>query len=306
MAERLGGWSTAPMKGDDNVHRAHSQGSHAPVLRREGTRSRGTTGRTRGIVSSRVSGARVEAATYPSTPRLGPVVKCCWTTGWNLHDQAPHHFELIPDPCINVVFEEGQSRIVGVWTRRWTRTLSGSGHIRAVKLRAGACRAWLTAPAYTFTNRIQPMASYLGKRAHELERAVLAPESDRAGIDVIERWLEDALDPQPPESLVLAVALAEEIASNRTILSVDALASQAGVGMRFLQKIFREFVGASPKVVIRMHRLQEAAFRIENGTAPSLAALAAELGYTDQAHLARDFKAVVGRTPREFELAVHA
>jgi AraC-like DNA-binding protein len=59
-----------------------------------------------------------------------------------------------------------------------------------------------------------------------------------------------------------------------------------------------------PKWVIRRTRLQEVALRVEHGEVTTLAALAAELGYTDQAHLARDFKTAVGKSPSEFGVTV--
>jgi AraC-like DNA-binding protein len=52
--------------------------------------------------------------------------------------------------------------------------------------------------------------------------------------------------------------------------------------------------------VIRRYRLHEAAEQLKGPDPPPLAALAAALGYADQAHFARDFKAVVGRTPAVF------
>jgi AraC-like DNA-binding protein len=51
--------------------------------------------------------------------------------------------------------------------------------------------------------------------------------------------------------------------------------------------------------------VEEAAARIEAGADPSLAELAVHLGYADQAHLTRDFKAMVGKTPAGFRVAVH-
>lgn len=57
--------------------------------------------------------------------------------------------------------------------------------------------------------------------------------------------------------------------------------------------------------MIRRHRLQEAALRIERGEDVSLARLAIELGYADQAHLSRDFKAAVGASPKAFALQVN-
>ena len=49
--------------------------------------------------------------------------------------------------------------------------------------------------------------------------------------------------------------------------------------------------------MIRRRRLQEAAQRLREQPDTELAALAAELGYADQAHLAGDFRTVLGLTP---------
>ena len=79
-----------------------------------------------------------------------------------------------------------------------------------------------------------------------------------------------------------------------------AIGVRAGLCERALQRVFRAHVGATPKWVIRRHRLQEAALRIERGDVRSLAELAASQGYADPSHLARDFKAAVGRSPRDY------
>ena len=49
--------------------------------------------------------------------------------------------------------------------------------------------------------------------------------------------------------------------------------------------------------------MQEAAAALAAPDAPSLADLAAELGFADQAHLTREFRAVIGETPRRYALA---
>ena len=52
--------------------------------------------------------------------------------------------------------------------------------------------------------------------------------------------------------------------------------------------------------LIRRRRLQEAAQRLREQPDTELAALAAELGYADQAHLAGDFRTVLGLTPSRY------
>jgi AraC-like DNA-binding protein len=52
--------------------------------------------------------------------------------------------------------------------------------------------------------------------------------------------------------------------------------------------------------VINRYRLHEALERLAQGGNVEWARLALDLGYFDQAHFIRDFKALVGRTPGEY------
>jgi AraC-like DNA-binding protein len=271
------------------------------------TRPAASTGRARGLVSSRASGRRVQSCTYAATDALGDVVAAFWTARWDLRGQEPHVTELLSDPCVNFVFESGGthagSRIVGVWTRLWSRTLEGQGHVRGVKLRAGAVRAFVDMPAYRLANRIVQLSSVFGSETARLERGVLEPPDDDAFAH-LRAWLLKRRIGAREGPVQLAVAVVDRIARDPEITTVERLATVAGLDRRSLQRLFREYVGASPKWVLRRNRLQEVALRIERGEGPTLAALAAELGYTDQAHLARDFRSAVGRSPRDFASSV--
>lgn len=252
-------------------------------------------GRARGLVSDRASGNRIEAKTFAPPDVLAPYVAALWTGRWDLRGQAPHTTELLADPCPHFVYEDGGPhagrRVVGVWTELWTRTLEDRGRVWGVKIRAGGIRAFTDVPAHELTNRIRP-----------LEEIVAEPPDERAvferGHEALVPWLTEHLREDADASL--AIALVDAIAADSEITTVDELTKVAGVSVRPLQRLFREHVGASPKWVIRRNRLQEVALRIERGDAPNLADLAAELGYADQAHLTRDFKAATGRSPAQF------
>ena len=68
---------------------------------------------------------------------------------------------------------------------------------------------------------------------------------------------------------------------------------------RTMQRLFRRYVGVSPKWVLQRYRLHEAAERIAAGE-QDLARLGLDLGYFDQAHFIKDFKSLVGRSPAEY------
>ncbi len=83
------------------------------------------------------------------------------------------------------------------------------------------------------------------------------------------------------------------------IRSLDELAAHAGYSKRTLQRLFREYVGVSPKWVLQRIRLHEAAERMAEGEG-DWPRLALELGYFDQAHFIKAFKAVIGRSPADY------
>src|SRR5262249_32619268 len=116
---------------------------------------------------------------------------------------------------------------------------------------------------------------------------------------VVEQFLR-TVRPAADDAMALAVRIAARIADDRSIVRVDQLTQEFGTSVRALQRLFRECVGAGPKWVIQRHRLLEAATRATSHQRLDWADLALELGYSDQAHLIRDFKRLVGRSPVEY------
>ena len=92
----------------------------------------------------------------------------------------------------------------------------------------------------------------------------------------------------------------ERITSDPALRRVAGLAEVAGMSERRLQRLFAEYVGVPPKWVMRRARLHEAALRADAGAVLDWGALAADLGYADQAHLTRDFTATLGVPPSRY------
>lgn len=69
---------------------------------------------------------------------------------------------------------------------------------------------------------------------------------------------------------------------------------------RWVARLFRRYVGIGPKWVLQRYRLHEAAERIASGRVDAWSDLALELGYADQAHFVRDFRALVGQAPSTY------
>jgi transcriptional regulator GlxA family with amidase domain len=109
-------------------------------------------------------------------------------------------------------------------------------------------------------------------------------------------FLREHLPPPDPTAGEVGDMVAR-IAADPKLTRVDELATLLGVGIRRLQRLFAEYVGVSPKWVIRRYRLHEVTERLARNQPVDWAGLAAELGYADQAHFSRDFTAMFGEPP---------
>src|SRR5215471_13866138 len=248
----------------------------------------------RSILHVRPSELKGVARYWPSSD-LEPFIEDHWVARWDRPDTA----ETVPQPCMHLVLQAGASQLVGISRTRFTRELEGSGRILGTKFRPGAFRAFLDRPAWHFTDKALPVASVFGPTAQAMESLALARDDDRESFVVVEDFLR-RLEPTSDESMVLAGRIVARVAGDRGIRRVDQLTQEFGINPRALQRLFREYVGIGPKWVVQSERLLDAADRATKGAVTDWADLALELGYADQAHLIRDFRRLVGRSPADY------
>jgi AraC-like DNA-binding protein len=82
--------------------------------------------------------------------------------------------------------------------------------------------------------------------------------------------------------------------------SIATIAHHTAMSLSALERQFRAIVGASPKQLSRLARLQYVCGLWDTGT--SLTEIAAEAGYSDQSHMVRDFQLFTGKSPTQFFL----
>ena len=275
----------------------------------------------RGFVHARAARERFHYARRQPAPELAPFVAHYWTVEYDLRGEPPYRQRVLPHPSVNLVVTDGRARttatgptrtwIAGVIRGHYDETLRDTGWIVGARFRPGGFRPFLDRPVTTITDRFLPLTEVFrtGEAAvRQLTVDVSRAAGDNAGgTDSGHQALMNRLD-----ALLLAAApvvdptvaevdeLVARIAADPAIVRVDELARQAGTNPRQLQRLFAEYVGATPKWVIRLYRLHEAADRAAGGEKIGWAALAAELGYSDQAHLVRDFTAQVGAPPARY------
>lgn len=219
-----------------------------------------------------------------------------WFISWDLGDAPPYAAATLQHPSVHLVFEDDGSRIVGVMTKRFETVLRGRGRVFGVKFRPGGFRPWLGRAVATITDRRIAPVDVFGSAIARLDAAIAAASDELAMIGHATSFLL-ARTPSPDANVARVAAIAASIMADRAITRVEHLVAATGLDLRALQRLFREYVGVSPKWVINRYRLHEALEQIAAGGAIDWAALALDLGYFDQAHFIRDFRALVGVSP---------
>ncbi|WP_280235278.1 helix-turn-helix domain-containing protein [Nocardia cyriacigeorgica] len=238
----------------------------------------------------------------PAGPRSAGVVDWYWSVRWDLRGRPPYFAEVLPFPCVNVTFERSATRtggfVTGVCTTKFVRELSGAGETFGVRFRAGGFGAFTGLDVGEFRDRAVALAEVI-PAAEYLTEAVLAESSDIARRAVVEDFLGRATVADDP-NYALVLRIIDAMASDQRLTRVDQVTARYAVSIRTLQRLFRRYVGAGPKWVLRRYRLQDAADLLARGRIEDLAALSDELGYYDQAHFTREFTAEVGMAPLEY------
>jgi AraC-like DNA-binding protein len=254
-----------------------------------------------GVLHGGAAATRFTLHRYPPPADLALFVDFCWVIRWDLRGRPPHEQQILPHPNVNLAFEASGPSVYGVDRKIFTRRLSAAGKALGVRFRPGGFRPFHSRPIFSLNDRVVPAARLFGPAADEACTAVMAAGADDQMIVAaagLLRALGAAEDPVAEQ----AAGLVKRITEDPGLQRVAQLAETSGLSERKLQRLFSDYVGVSPKWVMRRARLHEAALRVDADGPASVdwAALAADLGYADQAHLSRDFTATLGVPPSRY------
>lgn len=267
---------------------------------------------SRGILNPWLLRQRVALTRYPAGPALEGLVDRFWAVRWELPAGLIHRQPVLTHPGANFSIghpdlRPGESlagsveaRLNGVTRRLSTRVLAGEGWTVAAMTRPGGLGAFITGSAAQLTDRVVPLGEAIGADEGALLAEVASAPEEAVRIGLLAAALEHAVQPGKVPAATQVASVARIAETSRTIRQLGDLCAVAGIGQRTLQRMFLHYAGVSPTWVIRRYRLLEAAEAVRDGERVSWAEVAASLGYADQAHLTRDFRAATGQTPAAY------
>jgi AraC-like DNA-binding protein len=173
----------------------------------------------------------------------------------------------------------------------------GNGtNLIGVRFRPGGLAAWLSVPLRELTDRVLETDELSWRwPAGSLRERLASAEDPAACVALIEAALLGrrcgAVDPR----VALALAGLGRAHAERRL---RVLAERLGTSQQTLIALFHRSVGVSPRKLARILRFHGVVEALRGERRVAWAALAAEHGFSDQAHLAREVREFTGVSPR--------
>ena len=174
-----------------------------------------------------------------------------------------------------------------------------TGAVVGVAFRAGAAGAVLGVSPRELADQHVDLQALWGTRGKELLERLRATANPKQIFRILEHSLKAQLQPSLLMHPAVARAITTHAQSVAPVRMVD-LQRAAGYSPRHFIDLFKASVGLTPKQYFRIQRFNA----VLRGLAPDahfdLAQIAASVGYSDQAHLTREFREFAGFTPTQY------
>lgn len=244
---------------------------------------------------------------------LSPFVECYWLHSF---DGAPteespvqrclplgmleviiHLDENIADILIDEEWQPlPRAMFHGIYNNPVHWKIAGKARLFGIRFKPEMFRELFDVPAASLFCNFIDLATFLGEEINELLNSIIG----RKGIEDIvvqaNLFLSQKVSASNVDDNYVADA-AHLIRSSLGSISVEEVSNTIGVSMRQLQRSFKQSTGVGPKSYGRIIRFRNALASLRNSEHTGFGDLTYSLGYSDQAHLIREFKEFAGDAP---------
>jgi AraC-like DNA-binding protein len=250
--------------------------------------------------------------------RLADYVRAVWMVDAAASPAGTPEQPVVPDGCPELIFNLGDPihRVRGSETDVHDRTMlagqiTGAVHLRpqgrvalvGVRLHPWAMQAFLGVGAVEIRDNIIPLEIAVSRAVRERLEVVSPDALPSAFAGAVTEALSRHVSSRPaPSAAAITVYRALRAVSWDGVRpTVRSVAKTLGRSERQLQRVFEESVGLSPKLYLRMLRVQRALRLAAREPTSSWGEVSARCGFYDQSHLTREFWQFAGCTPSMFD-----
>lgn len=244
--------------------------------------------------------------------RLKQYVKCYYI--YMSDTDAPFEDTVFPSACMEIIFNLG--------TGKW-QTAAGAGFVNnppvelwgqiiqplaiksigrnvmlGIRFFPHAAACFLNDKVGVFNNQVVDFTDIPGNAAGILHLKLLEATAWDKRIELVEAFLlhKLSLTEKRLGKITVVSNVMNDMRQADFFDNIENVASRYGITPRYLQKLFFQYTGLTPKLYSKINRFQNS-LRLVSKKNTSLTSIAYDCGYFDQSHFIREFKSFTGVTP---------
>lgn len=253
--------------------------------------------------------------TYKPHKDLKSIVKFYWTLEVPF-DPKNQKQKIVPDGCIEMTFNFGDkikrytsktdfilhpnAMVMGQRTKSFEILPTGNVDTFAICFYPIGFANFVKMPLEKLVDKETPISELFGQvEAYKLEQQMIQAVDTRQRIDIIDAFFLKMLIEKNTISNIVKSTVDVLLKTNGTT-PINVLLKGDITKRRQLERHFKKQIGISPKQLSKAIRLQSTLNLLLNKKTETLTDIAYESEYFDQNHFIKDFKYLVGVTPKDF------
>jgi len=175
--------------------------------------------------------------------------------------------------------------------------LPPGAEIFCVLFNIGVARNLLQINTLKIKNRLTHPEDLWGREGKLLTEQIRFCRSNGQRIRIVENFLQGKIHPPKKSKITASINYLHRV---RGICNIDEMRAVSGLSNSHFRRKFKEDVGLNPKSFQKILRIISLIKFFFQHPEISLTKLGYQFGYCDQSHFIKDFKSVIGSTPRQF------
>ena len=247
---------------------------------------------------------------------LEQYVKCYYTLeyehGSNVVDYA------FATGCVEVMFtlrgKLWETEVDGAFQRTspievWGQVLkplvfrvSGHSVVFGIRFQPAAPAIFFNDDVSLLNDHVVDLNSLIGNSVNDVHTRLQEAKSADRQVQLMDDFLMKRVEVNPKaiDKIILVQKVMTEMSKKDFFDNIENVAERHGISSRYLQKIFTQHTGLTPKLYSKVNRFQNSVVMLGR-EGISLTEVAYSSGYFDQSHFIREFKTFTGLTPSTFK-----
>ncbi len=221
----------------------------------------------------------------------------------------PTDLACVPDGCIDLLFEYSEHEMnafaCGTVLKCSSQHWEGKREIFGIRFMPGFFPAGINTYLKDLIEKRVLLVDLIDDKNIIRRMAETNDFEERVKVFLEEYELLENKHQKPAGKMELCMAVKDIIYKTGGLVKISELSEKTDYSERYINKVFIELMGFSPKTFCKIIQFQNAIELLNYGPDEKFTKRVMELGYYDQPKFIKDFKAFAGITPSKYLRQVH-